>query len=223
MTDLVRVAEMILARRPDVPAGQSLLAAVSGIDGSGKGYVTGQLVAELCRQGVHAVAVNVDGWLALPSRRFSRDRPAENFYRHAIRFEEMFAQLIDPLRRQRSIRIEADFTEETASSYRRHTYDYQDVDVIVLEGIYLLKHAYVPRYDWTLWVDCSFATALERAVRRGQEGLPPEDTIRAYQTIYFPAQEIHFRLDDPRADADAVWVNDPRLGPEGLGQMVYPH
>ena len=61
-----------------------------------------------------------------------------------------------------------------------------------------------------------FETALERALQRGQEGLPPEETIRAYQTTYFPAQEIHFRVDEPQAAADVVWVNDPRLGKEGL-------
>jgi uridine kinase len=210
MSDLERVAQPILARHRQTPAGASTLLAVSGIDGSGKGYVTAQLVQELQGHGVNAVAVNVDGWLNLPSRRFSADQPAEHFYHHAIRFEEMFEQLILPLKGQRSVRVEADFAEETAQEYRRHTYEFCDVDVIVLEGIYLLKRAFRGHYDWKLWVDCSFETALERALRRGQEGLPPEETIRAYRTIYFPAQEIHFRLDEPRAAADAVWVNDPR-------------
>ena len=216
MSPVQQVAEALLDRRRAVPPGESMLVAVSGIDGSGKGYVTGQLVAELRRRGVHAVAVNIDGWLNLPSRRFGTDRPAEHFYHHAIRFEEMFEQLILPLKRQRSVRVEADFAEETAQDYRRHTYDFRDVDVIVLEGIYLLKRAFRQYYDWTLWVDCSFETALERALGRGQEGLPPDETVRAYRTIYFPAQEVHFRLDGPRAAADAVWVNDPRLGPEAL-------
>jgi uridine kinase len=64
-------------------------------------------------------------------------------------------------------------------------------------------------------VECFFETALERALQRGQEGLPPEETILAYQTIYFPAQEMHIRVDEPRATADMVWVNDSRLGQEG--------
>jgi uridine kinase len=39
--------------------------------------------------------------------------------------------------------------------------------------------------------------------------LPPDETIRAYQTIYFPAQLIHFALDAPREAADTVIDNDP--------------
>jgi hypothetical protein len=39
----------------------------------------------------------------------------------------------------------------------------------------------------------------------------PETTL----TKYFPAQEIHFGVDKSQA-AGLVWVNDPRLGKEGL-------
>src|SRR5206468_11946319 len=67
--------------------------------------------------------------------------------------------------------------------------------------IFLLKHAFQLYYDFSCWIDCSFDTALERAIARGQEGLSPEDTTHAYRTIYFPAQEIHFQRDDPRAAA----------------------
>ena len=216
MSELKLVAEAILNKRTSVLPAESVLAAVSGIDGCGKGYVTARLVAELQKSGVHAAGINVDGWLNLPSRRFNAARPAEHFYQHAIRFEEMFEQLIVPLKRHRSIRVGMDFAEETAETYRRHTFDFKEVDVIVLEAIYLLKRAFLHHYDWTMWVECSFETALERALQRGQEGLPPEETIRAYQTTYFPAQEIHFRVDEPQAAASVVWVNDPRLGKEGL-------
>ena len=78
-------------------------------------------------------------------------------------------------------------------------------------GVLLVNDRFHP--DWKVWVDCSYETALERALQRGQEGLPPDETIRAYRTIYFPAQEIHLRLDDPRTTADAVMINDLRLVP----------
>jgi len=208
MVDIEAAVEMILAGRCRVPAHASMLVAVSGIDGSGKGYVTARIVAGIQQKGLNAVAVNVDGWLNLPSRRFHKERPAEHFYRHAIRFDDMFEQLILPLKRQRSIRVEADLAEETATVYHRQVYDFRDVDVIVLEGIYLLKRTFRRYYDLALWVDCSFETALIRALRREQEGLSPDETIQAYQTIYFPAQYIHFALDDPRSTADAILDND---------------
>ncbi len=136
------VVEEIMDARGSIPSQQSVLTAITGIDGCGKGYVTARIVDALQTKGVRAVAINIDGWLNLPNRRFDSSNPAEHFYLHAIRFEEMFAQLILPLRDRRSLRVVADYTEETAAEYRRHVYEFDDVDVIVLEGIYLLKRSF---------------------------------------------------------------------------------
>jgi uridine kinase len=204
--------DVILAARRRLPPARSVLAAVSGIDGSGKGFVSAEIMRALEAAGLRVAGINIDGWLNLPQVRFADKDPAEHFYRHAIRFEELFAQLLIPLRDRRKVRIEADFAEETATSYRKQRYAFDDVDVVVVEGIYLLKRELRAHHDVSLWIDCSFETALERALARGQEGLPIDETVRVYRTIYFPAQEIHFARDEPRAAATAVIANDPRLG-----------
>ena len=160
---------------------------------------------------MRAVAINVDAWLNI--ERFDASDPAEHYYHHAIRHEAMFAQLIFPLRDHRSLRTEINYADETATEYRRRVYEFEDVDVIVLEGIYLLKRVFQAYYDLSIWIECSFETALERAVSRGQEGLSPEETIRDYRTIYVPAQEIHFQRDNPKAEATLTVNNDARLGP----------
>jgi uridine kinase len=213
MPDLTTVVDQILLARQRVPAERSVLVAISGIDGCGKGYFTARLGEALQSKNVRVAKINIDGWLNLPVRRFSKSDPAAHFYRFAIRFEEMFAQLVLPLRDQRSVRVEADYAEETASAFRREVYAFDDVDVILLEGIYLLKREFQTYYDLAYWIDCTEATALERAIARGQEHMTPAATARAYWTIYFPAQEIHLQRDDPRAAATAILSNDPRLGP----------
>jgi len=200
----------VRAARRRVPAERAALIAISGIDASGKGHVAGGLAAALQEEGVRAIHLNIDGWLRLPHERFAAVNPGEHFYRCAIRFDEMFSQLILPLRERRSIRLEADFAEETAADYRRHVYEFQEVEVILLEGIFLLKPAYRSSYDAAIWIECSFATALERALARRQEALSDEDTVAAYRRVYFPAQEIHLARDDPRAAATLILDNDPR-------------
>ncbi len=212
---LQTVVDEILDARRSIPPQRSLLTAISGIDACGKGYFTERIVEALQTKGVRAVAINVDGWLNLPNRRFDASNPAEHFYLHAIRFEEMFTELILPLRDRRSLRIVANHAEETSTEYRRRVYEFEDVDVIALEGIYLLKRYLQPCYDLSIWIECSFDTALERAIPRAQEGLSPEGTIRAYRTTYVPAQEIHFMRDNPKGAATLVVNNDARLGPVG--------
>lgn len=73
----------------------------------------------------------------------------------------------------------------------------------------MLKRSFRSFYDLSFWIECGFGTALERAINRAQEGLSKEETTSAYRTIYFPAQKIHFELDDPKAAATAIINNDP--------------
>jgi uridine kinase len=67
---------------------------------------------------------------------------------------------------------------------------------------------YRDHFDLKVWIDCSFATALRRAMARDQEGLPPQEAKRTFETIYFPAQRIHLARDNPRKAADIVFTNE---------------
>ena len=212
MVKLEELILQILQKRGTLQDHRSLLVGISGIDGSGKGYVTKQIVDELQRSGNNAVAIHVDGWLNLPSVRFSHHKPAEHFYAHAIRFDEMFSRFVLPLVRDGFIDLDMDFVEETAIRYKTRRFKHTGMDIVVLEGIFLFKKDFQHYYDVTVWIDCTFETALQRAIDRSQEGLSAENTIGVYNRIYFPAQRIHFSVDDPRSLADFIYPNDPNLG-----------
>jgi len=202
-----RAVSLVLERREAVSPDRAALVALSGIDGSGKGHVAARLAQALQRRGLGTVVIGVDPWLALPSVRFASEAPAAHFYAHAIRFDALFSQLLRPLQRDRRIHLVADTVSETSTTFVPRTYSHRDVDVVVVEGIFLLKRELKSSYDLALWLDCPFEKALERALVRRQEGLGPVETIRAYRTIYFPAQRLHMALDAPREGADAVLPN----------------
>lgn len=206
------LVEAVRAARQAVVPTRAALVALTGIDASGKGFVAGRLAGRLEAAGLRPALIGIDPWLELPARRFGAGHPGGHFYEHAIRFPALFGQLVEPLRARRSIRLEADLAEETATAFHRGRYAFDDVDVIVLEGIFLLRRALQGRYDLAVWIDCSPETALERALARRQEGLDAEATIRAYRTIYFPAQQVHLERDRPLEAAHAVLPNDPRRG-----------
>lgn len=206
-TTLADLATTVRARAAAARPPRALLVGLSGIDGCGKGWVAARLDGALGALGLRTALINVDGWLNLPHRRFAERDPAGHFYEHALRLDELFDRLILPLCRNRTVRLTADFAEETATAYRPHRYEFSGVDVVLLEGIYLFKRAYRPHFDVAVWIDCAFETALGRAIARAQEGLAPDATVRAYETIYFPAQRIHFERDEPLARADYVLDN----------------
>lgn len=140
MANLDSAIERIVETHRRVPADRCALVAISGIDASGKGYLAANMVQALRTLDLHVANINIDGWLNLPQVRFRKNYPAEN-YRNAIRFVDMFRQLVFPLRDSGSLRIEMDYAEETATIYRKQLYEFKDIDIILLEGIYLLKTA----------------------------------------------------------------------------------
>ena len=206
-----KLAEQIVAARLKAPLHRALLVGISGIDGSGKGFITTQLDQRLRDLGWSVAVVCADDWLNLPDVCVNRDNPAEHFYDNALRLEEMFDRLILPLRNKRRVDVVADCGDAKAVDYRKHHYVFRNIDILLLEGIFLFKSAYRDQFDLKVWIDCSFDIALHRAIARGQEGLPPAETKHAFETIYFPAQRLHFERDQPREFADVVFNNETAL------------
>jgi uridine kinase len=204
------LADFIIKKQSELADDRALLVAVSGIDGSGKGYITEKLITVLNQQNLYAVSINLDAWHQLPIQRFNSENPAEHFYNNAFKFDALFQELILPLKNQRAINLTTVLTG-IAGIPEIYNYEFKSVDVIVLEGIFLLKRSLQHLYDLKIWINCTFATALERAIQRNQEGIALSEIIADYQTIYFPAQKLHWEIDNPQSSADINYINDFRL------------
>jgi len=207
LDQVAKFIDGIVAQRAKTPANRAVLVGISGIDASGKGFITEEIAQRLQEAGWRVATINADDWLNLPEVCMSRRSPGEHFYEHAMRFDKMFDQLIVPLQKNRAVSFVADCADAKGNR-RKHSYEFHKIDIVLLEGIFLFKPAYRRHFDITAWVDCSFATGLKRAITRCQEGLPPAETIRAFSTIYFPAQRIHFASDNPQGAADFIIQND---------------
>jgi uridine kinase len=201
----------IVATRTEKSAEQAVLVGISGIDAGGKGFITEKIAKRLQEAGWRVATINADDWLNVPEVCMSRRSPEEHFYEHAMRFDEMFDQLIVPLKENRAVSFVADCADAKGNR-RKHRYEFRRIDIVLLEGIFLLKRAYREHFDLTAWVECPFDIALERAIERGQEGLPPAETVKAFETIYFPAQRIHFARDNPQGAADFIIQNEKASG-----------
>ncbi|AFY70408.1 hypothetical protein Pse7367_2144 [Thalassoporum mexicanum PCC 7367] len=187
-----------------------LMVAISGIDGSGKGYVGAKLNALLQERGINSHLIGIDGWLEVPQKRFSGTNPAEHFYRHGFRFEEMFAKLIMPLSKTGSIDLVANHSApDNSNALTEYHYKIENAAIVIFEGIFLFQKKF--EFDYRIWIDCSFETAFARALNRNQEGLTAAELKRDYDNIYFAAQRLHFEHDQPRQMADFIILNDHKF------------
>jgi len=181
---------------------------ISGIDASGKGYVAKLLQEELEFKGCKVANINIDLWQNPIPVRLKKDNAAENVYENIFRWNEFFQQLIFPLQKTKSIYLETKGIRSDADIYYPFVYDYQDIDILLIEGILLFKKKYLMHYDYKVWVDCSFETGLQRAIHRNIERLDEASLIKDYETYYYAAQRLHFEKDDPQSAADVIFDND---------------
>lgn len=204
-----RVQALVEARRNGLCA----LVGISGIDGSGKSTLAGAMARELEARGVRVALLGVDDWHNPPEMRFSRVRPGPHFFEHGLRLEEMFARLVGPLRRTRSVDVTIEALQSADRTPTRKSLSFHDVDLILVEGIFIFRRELRSLFDLAMWVDCPFEVALERARARNQEGLPDAEIVRDYHAIYFLAQRFHFERDCPKETADLILQNEARRVP----------
>jgi uridine kinase len=182
--------------------------AISGIDASGKGYTAKLLQEELRNKGYNVANINIDPWQNPITVRLRKENAAENVYENIFRWDQFFQRLIFPLQDNKSIYLKTEGIRSDADVYYPLIYDYNDLDLLLIEGILLFKKKYLLHYDHKIWVDCSFETSLQRAAARNVERLTVNKLIDDYNTFYYPAQRLHFERDHPQKSADVMFNND---------------
>jgi len=182
--------------------------ALSGIDAAGKGYIS-SMVKDVLQEAGYAVAlINIDPWQNPLPVRLQKDHAAENLYEHIFRWDDFFGQLIFPLQKNKSIYLETKGIRSDADLYYPLVYNFRNIDILLVEGIFLFKQQYLSYFDYRIWIDCSFETGLQRAIARNAEGLNEAALVHDYQTFYYPAQRYHFKKDDPLQYADLIIDNN---------------
>ena len=183
-----KLSELVLKEYKSYGKQNVFTVAISGIDASGKGFVSNLLESELEAQDLKIANINIDPWQNPITLRLQKENPAENFYKLVFRWDDFFTQLITPLKKSGSIYLDTMLIRTDADEYYPHVYDFNDVNILLVEGIFLFKRALLNYYDSKIWIDCSFETGLQRAIARNSENLSKEQLVRDYNAHYYPAQ-----------------------------------
>lgn len=172
--------------------GSAFTVAISGIDAAGKGYISKLLQTALKEQGFHTALIHIDPWQNPLPVRLVKENAAQNVYENIVRWDDLFDQLILPLKKNWHIYLETKGIRTDADIYYPLTYDLRNIDILLVEGIFLLKQELLSCYDFRIWIECSFKIRLQRAISRNAENLDPGALLHDYHTFYFPAQRHHF-------------------------------
>ena len=178
--------------------------AISGIEGSGKRELTEKIAAALKLEGLNVAVIHTDDWEACKSIRFNIMNSPEEYYLNAYRFDEMFEQLVLPLKLFGSIKTSVDLAD--SESPRRVDYDFENIDIILIEGVYLIQEAYLDLYDYSCWVKSNFDKAFKKLSESVNVEESQEALVNLFEMLIKPAGQYHLYADDPIGNSRSIYL-----------------
>jgi uridine kinase len=180
---------------------KALVVAISGIEGGGKRALTEKVATALRLEGLSVAIVHTDDWEACESVRFNVMNSPEEYYLNAYRFDEMIEQLILPLKLFGNIKTSVSLKD--VINPRTVEYDFHDIDIVLIEGVYLLQEAYLDLYDYTCWVESDFDAAYQRLTEQSNIEQSQEAILNIFELMI-----NHIYTDNPQGHADSIYIEE---------------
>lgn len=201
-----QIAQWILERKKAGP----FLAAIDGVDASGKTTLADAVAAGLHAQGKNAVRVSIDHFhnpAAIRARRGALS--PEGFFYDSFDLEALQACVIQPVRENRGSILSGIYDDTHKSRLAPDPIPVTDDLLVILDGIFLHRDELFACWDFSIFLDVSFETVLKRAAQRDQVLFgSPEAVIERYRQKYIPGQQLYLAACRPQDRASAVVDNN---------------
>ncbi|MGD8455697.1 MAG: hypothetical protein PVF83_04865 [Anaerolineales bacterium] len=190
--------------------------AIDGVDASGKTTLANELASLLEVVGRTVIRASIDGFHNPRAIRYQAgDTSPEGYYHHSFDYKALKAALLDPLGpggtllyRRRVFDFKTDHQISTPTEQAEWD------EILLFDGVFLLRPELAGVWDYTIFVDVSFETSLKRALHRDQVLFgDTEEVSRRYTQRYIPGQRIYLRNCRPKDKAHAVLENDDPANP----------
>lgn len=183
--------------------------AFSGIEGSGKRALTEKIATALRLDALNVAVIHADDWEASKEIRFNIMNSPEEYYLNAYRFDEMFEQLILPLKLFGSIKTSVNL--DAAESPRHIDYNFEKIDIILIEGVYLLQAAFLDLYDYSCWIKSDFDAAFKSLHEQVNIEESQEALVNLFELLIKPAAQYHLYADDPIGHSKSIYIEEDTL------------
>lgn len=203
--------EKLVAAIVAVQLGHPTRVAIDGVDGSGKTTLADELVDPIRRAGREVIRASVDDFHNPRAVRYALgyDSP-EGYFRDSFNYAALRRELLEPLgptgdRRFRTAVF--DYRSDRAvEAPLRHA---RRADVLLFDGIFLLRPELDGFWDVTVWLDVPFEVTVERAVARDARtgSVDPAGVRAKYGRRYVPGQRLYLDQVQPNKRADIVFSN----------------
>lgn len=184
--------------------------AIDGVDCAGKTTFADELGGFMESKGRNVIRASIDGFHNPPEVRYEmgKDSP-EGYYLKSFNYDAIIQKLLKPLGPGGNKKyITAVYDFRTEKEVRGEIRTAPENCVLIFEGVFLMRPELKDLWDHKIWLDVSFNTVLERAMKRDLYLFGNEDKIKEkYLKRYIPGQKIYLDKIDPVSVVDTAIDN----------------
>lgn len=180
---------------------------ISGIDAAGKSYFAQELSTSL-RASYAVSVIHLDDFHNPKAIRYDGISEIDNYLYKSINFGLFEESVLIPLKQHKALSLDAHLLDLDSDQFSHHvTYDVKPEDVVIIEGVFLLRKAWRDYFDLRIFLSVTPSVAIGRGIARDAHRLG-SDVERRYEMKYIPAQALHALSDDPESSAHIVIDNN---------------
>lgn len=202
-----------------------LRVAVDGIDAAGKTTIADELAEVIQRLGRPVVRASLDHFHRPRAERYRRGKESpEGYYLDSFDYPLLISSLLGPLgpAGDRRYRISA-FDHLNDRPVQAVFHAAANETVLIFDGVFLLRPELSACWDYRIFLQVDFKTALSRAVQRDRKLFGSIGEIESkYALRYFPGQQLYLNQSCPQALAELVMDNNEPERPLIVQQKPAP-
>jgi uridine kinase len=205
------IADRILAQKTASP----FIVGFDGVDTSGKTSLADRIHSELLAREVNSARISIDRFHNPSEVRLRRGRLSpEGFFYDSFNYEALIKNVFTPLRQQKGKIIKGIFDYKQNKPLEEQTIEVDASLIVLFDGIFLNRDELRQFWDMTIFLDVSFETVIQRALKRDLEYLGSEENVlNCYNSRYIPGEKIYLDTCKPKEKADIVIDNNDWQNP----------
>ncbi len=200
------IASYILKEKKEKP----IIVAFDGVDTSGKTTLADNVYKILINKNANVIRVSIDNFHNPKEIRLAKgELSPEGFFEDSFNLEQIKQLMINPIKNNGNYIITGIYDYRNESEVKQNQIKIENNLIVLFDGIFLHRDELYQYWDVSIFLDVTFETVLQRAIKRDVEYFGSKDeVIKKYRNRYIPEEQIYLSKCNPKIRADIVIDNN---------------
>ena len=202
--DKVQLHQMLKNKILNLSSDKVIFIGIDGVDTSGKTTLTNELSKLITERPV--IVLSIDGFHNPKEIRIQQGEfSPEGYYYYSFNYKYLAENVFDKLK--------SGIMEITSKIYDYRVEEKKDNSkllvpanaIIFFEGVFLHRKELNHYWDFSIFLDISFETVINRALKRDLSYFKEKDILlEKYNRRYIPGQKMYLQTEEPKSKADII-------------------